>query len=204
MRRRRRRHYVDRVAQALVSLGHPACIRRSALALVTISATPRHRGSTRRASQRCRNPAHNERPASTVTCCRRARARQCLIRGAPPSRDRDATRRITASESSGPASSPTTSSATGLLYARPIAIGGRGGAPRVAANTDEARIPQTWVVGNADHCVAELARFIREYGITDLVTWAMPPGMRPERMNGSLERFFRNVVPRLKAAVAAF
>ena len=74
----------------------------------------------------------------------------------------------------------------------------------VAGNTDEARIPQTWVVGNADHCVAELSRFIREYGITDRVTWAVPSGIRPERMNGSLERFFRNVVPRLKAAVAAF
>ncbi len=30
---------------------------------------------------------------------------------------------------------------------------------------------------------------MREYGITDLVTWAVPPGMRPEQMNGSLERF---------------
>ena len=78
------------------------------------------------------------------------------------------------------------------------------GAGGVAGNTDEARIPQTWVVGNADHCVAELSGFIREYGITDLVTWAVPPGMRPEHMNGSLERFFRDVAPRLKAAVAAF
>ena len=58
--------------------------------------------------------------------------------------------------------------------------------------------------GQLNHCVAELSRFIREYGITDRVTWAVPSGIRPERMNGSLERFFRNVVPRLKAAVAAF
>ena len=91
----------------------------------------------------------------------------------------------------------------GKVY-RSFTPGTGAGGGGVAANTDEARIPQTRVVGNADHCVAELARFIREYGITDLVTWAMPPGMRPERMNGSLERFFRNVVPRLKAAVAAF
>lgn len=78
------------------------------------------------------------------------------------------------------------------------------GAGGVAGNTDSARIPQTWVVGNADHCVAELSGFIREYGITDLVTWAVPPGMRPEHMNAGLERFFRDVAPRLKAAAEAF
>jgi hypothetical protein len=44
---------------------------------------------------------------------------------------------------------------------------------------------------------------VREYGITDLVTWAVPPGMRPEQMNGSLERLVRDVAPRVKAAAAA-
>ncbi|MEI7712567.1 MAG: LLM class flavin-dependent oxidoreductase [Rhodospirillales bacterium] len=74
--------------------------------------------------------------------------------------------------------------------------GGHGG---VAGITEETRIPQTWVVGNADHCVAELAAFIREYGLTDIVTWAVPPGMRPEQMTPSLERFARDVAPRLRA-----
>ena len=73
----------------------------------------------------------------------------------------------------------------------------------VAGNTREASIPQTWVVGNVEHCVKELTSFVREYGITDLVTWAVPPGMRPEQMNGSLERFVRDVAPRVKAAAAA-
>jgi alkanesulfonate monooxygenase SsuD/methylene tetrahydromethanopterin reductase-like flavin-dependent oxidoreductase (luciferase family) len=73
----------------------------------------------------------------------------------------------------------------------------------VSGNTREASIPQTWVVGNVGHCVKELASFVREYGITDLVTWAVPPGMRPEQTNGSLERFVRDVSPRLKAAIAA-
>lgn len=36
-----------------------------------------------------------------------------------------------------------------------------------------------------------------------LVTWAVPPGMRPEQMNGSLESFVRDVAPRVKAAAAA-
>jgi hypothetical protein len=51
--------------------------------------------------------------------------------------------------------------------------------------------------------VKELTSFVREYGITDLVTWAVPPGMRPEQMNASLERFVRDVAPRVKAAAAA-
>jgi alkanesulfonate monooxygenase SsuD/methylene tetrahydromethanopterin reductase-like flavin-dependent oxidoreductase (luciferase family) len=76
------------------------------------------------------------------------------------------------------------------------AAGGHGG---VAGITEETRIPQTWVVGNADECVAELATFIREYGLTDIVTWGVPPGMRPEQMAPSLERFARDVAPRLRA-----
>jgi alkanesulfonate monooxygenase SsuD/methylene tetrahydromethanopterin reductase-like flavin-dependent oxidoreductase (luciferase family) len=76
------------------------------------------------------------------------------------------------------------------------AAGGHGG---VAGITEEARIPQTWVVGNADECVAQLAAFIREYGLTDIVTWAVPPGMRPEQTAPSLERFARDVAPRLRA-----
>jgi alkanesulfonate monooxygenase SsuD/methylene tetrahydromethanopterin reductase-like flavin-dependent oxidoreductase (luciferase family) len=60
------------------------------------------------------------------------------------------------------------------------------------------RIPQTWVVGGVEQCVAELSRFIAEHGITDMVTWAVPPGLRPEQVNRSLERFAREVAPRLR------
>lgn len=85
------------------------------------------------------------------------------------------------------------------VYARFQAeIGGGVSAGGVRGNTDAARIPQSWVVGDVEHCAAELGAFIREYGITDLVSWAVPPGMRPEQMNRSLERFFRDVVPRLR------
>jgi alkanesulfonate monooxygenase SsuD/methylene tetrahydromethanopterin reductase-like flavin-dependent oxidoreductase (luciferase family) len=82
----------------------------------------------------------------------------------------------------------------GQLYSRFFAEAGR----HVSWYRDESRIPQTWVVGNADHCVAELSAFIDEHGITDLVTWAVPPGLRPQQMNPSLERFAREVVPRLR------
>jgi alkanesulfonate monooxygenase SsuD/methylene tetrahydromethanopterin reductase-like flavin-dependent oxidoreductase (luciferase family) len=59
-------------------------------------------------------------------------------------------------------------------------------------------VPQTWIIGDVDHCVAELRDFIDAFGITDIVTMAVPPGLRPERMATSLERLFRDVVPRLK------
>ena len=67
----------------------------------------------------------------------------------------------------------------------------------------EDRIPQTWVVGGVEQCVTELSAFIVAHGITDLVTWAVPPGLRPAQMNRSLERFAREVAPRLRAMAGA-
>ncbi|MFU8816005.1 MAG: LLM class flavin-dependent oxidoreductase [Pseudomonadales bacterium] len=60
-------------------------------------------------------------------------------------------------------------------------------------------IPQTWIVGDVDHCVRELLGFIEAFGITDVVTMAVPPGLRAEQMSTSLERLFKEVVPRVKA-----
>lgn len=85
----------------------------------------------------------------------------------------------------------------GELYSRFFAESGQ---EQRSWYRDGDRIPQTWVVGDVEHCVAELSAFVAEHGLTDLVTWAVPPGMRPERMNASLERFARDVAPRLKAA----
>jgi hypothetical protein len=59
-------------------------------------------------------------------------------------------------------------------------------------------VPQAWIVGDVDHCVAELKQFIRTFGITDIVSMAVPPGMRAGDMSDSLERLFTQVVPRLK------
>ncbi len=81
------------------------------------------------------------------------------------------------------------------LYGRFFDEAGRGVAPM----QDKERIPQTWTIGNVDHCVAELSKFIADYSITDLVTWAVPPGLRPEQVNDSLHRFASEVAPRLKA-----
>lgn len=60
-------------------------------------------------------------------------------------------------------------------------------------------VPQTWIVGNVDHCVAELQQFIDTFGITDIVSMAVPPGLRSAQMQPSLEKLFTEVVPRLKA-----
>ncbi len=58
-------------------------------------------------------------------------------------------------------------------------------------------IPQTVVIGTPDECVAELQRFIDEYGITDIASSGLPPGVDPEMMGPMVERLAREVVPRL-------
>ena len=58
-------------------------------------------------------------------------------------------------------------------------------------------VPQRLIVGDADHCVDELTNFIREFGVTDIVTMAVPPGLRPDDMASSLEALFKEVVPRV-------
>ena len=61
------------------------------------------------------------------------------------------------------------------------------------------RVPQTWIVGNPDECVQEIVAFARKFAITDMVTMAVPPGLRPEQMAGSLERLFKEVAPQVRA-----
>jgi hypothetical protein len=60
-------------------------------------------------------------------------------------------------------------------------------------------IPQTWIVGDVETCVHQMSAFITEHSLTDFVTWAVPPGLRPQAMNTSLERLGREVIPRLRA-----
>ena len=64
-------------------------------------------------------------------------------------------------------------------------------------------VPQTWIVGNVDECVEQLDAFIADFGITDIVSMAAPPGLRLVQMVGSLEKLFREVVPRLKSLQAS-
>lgn len=63
-------------------------------------------------------------------------------------------------------------------------------------------VPQTWIVGDVDQCVAEIKAFVAAFGITDLVSMAVPPGLRAGQMASSLERLFRDVAPRVKMELA--
>lgn len=83
-----------------------------------------------------------------------------------------------------------------------LQLSAESGGEGLARANDPDVIPQTWVIGNADECVEELAGFIRAYGLTDVVTWGCPPGMHPEQMNPSLEAFATKVVPRLRRMFA--
>ncbi|MBV38848.1 MAG: hypothetical protein CMM23_09395 [Rhodospirillaceae bacterium] len=83
-------------------------------------------------------------------------------------------------------------------YANAFKASGRGAPP----DQDKERISQNWVVGDVDHCVEELNAFIKKNRVTDFVTWAVPPGLRPSDMRASLEQFAMEVVPRLKDAAA--
>jgi alkanesulfonate monooxygenase SsuD/methylene tetrahydromethanopterin reductase-like flavin-dependent oxidoreductase (luciferase family) len=62
-------------------------------------------------------------------------------------------------------------------------------------------IPQTWIVGDVDHCAAEIIQFAKDFHITDIVTMAIPPGLRAAQMSPSLERLFSQVVPKVKSAL---
>ncbi len=70
-----------------------------------------------------------------------------------------------------------------------------------AFDPQQQSIPQGWIVGDVEHCVREMTAFINEYGITDVVTWGAAPGLPPSAMNASLERFAKEVVPRVRANV---
>ena len=54
----------------------------------------------------------------------------------------------------------------------------------------DASVPQRLVIGDVEHCVAELKQFVLDYGITDIVSWAVPPGLRPAQLADSLEALF--------------
>ncbi len=74
---------------------------------------------------------------------------------------------------------------------------------QLAAGREHGRtIPQNWIVGGVEDCVAELTAFTQEFGITDVLLWGVPPGLAPEEMSDNLERFARTVMPRLRESAS--
>ena len=65
----------------------------------------------------------------------------------------------------------------------------------------EGRISQRIIVGDVATVAAELTDYILDHGFTDVVTWGAAPGLPPEHLTPSMERFAREVVPLVRAAV---
>ena len=60
-------------------------------------------------------------------------------------------------------------------------------------------IPQNVFVGNADACVTEIQRMRTTFGITDIASAGLPPGVDPSFMAGNLERLAHEVLPQIRA-----
>jgi alkanesulfonate monooxygenase SsuD/methylene tetrahydromethanopterin reductase-like flavin-dependent oxidoreductase (luciferase family) len=67
----------------------------------------------------------------------------------------------------------------------------------------EGRLDQRIIVGDVETCAAELTQYVLALGLTDVVTWGAVPGLPPDAMTPFMERFVREVVPIVKARVAA-
>jgi alkanesulfonate monooxygenase SsuD/methylene tetrahydromethanopterin reductase-like flavin-dependent oxidoreductase (luciferase family) len=65
------------------------------------------------------------------------------------------------------------------------------------------RINQRVFVGDVPACVDELTAFVQRYGLTDVVTWGSAPGLPPAALTPSMERFAAEVVPQVRANLAA-
>jgi alkanesulfonate monooxygenase SsuD/methylene tetrahydromethanopterin reductase-like flavin-dependent oxidoreductase (luciferase family) len=59
-------------------------------------------------------------------------------------------------------------------------------------------IPQTVIIGTAQECVSQLRSFVAAFGITDLATSGLPPGIEPAVMAANLERLANEVLPNLR------
>ena len=59
-------------------------------------------------------------------------------------------------------------------------------------------IPQNVIFGDATQVTQEIPEFINTYGITDIATSGLPPGIEPEFMAANLERLASEVIPNLR------
>ena len=58
-------------------------------------------------------------------------------------------------------------------------------------------IPQNVIIGTPREVISQLKAFIDAYGITDIATSGLPPGIATEFMAANLERLAREVIPEL-------
>ena len=61
-------------------------------------------------------------------------------------------------------------------------------------------MPQRLFVGDAEACVAEIQRMRQTFGVTDIVSAGLPPGVDPDFMDANLERLARDVLPHVRGS----
>lgn len=62
-------------------------------------------------------------------------------------------------------------------------------------------IPQGSFMGTVDECVSEITTFVREFGVTDIASSGLPPGVDPGFMAANLEQLAGRVLPRVRTAL---
>ncbi len=67
---------------------------------------------------------------------------------------------------------------------------------------DPGGIPQGAFMGTAEECAAEMVSFATEFGITDIASSGLPPGVDPEFMNTNVERLANEVLPVVRSQLA--
>jgi len=63
---------------------------------------------------------------------------------------------------------------------------------------DPDSIPQGVVVGSPDECIAQLQEFVDTFGITDIASSGLPPGLDEDFANRNIERLATEVLPALR------
>jgi len=63
-------------------------------------------------------------------------------------------------------------------------------------------IPQGSFMGTPDDCVAEMVSFAQEFGITDIASSGLPPGVDPDFMNANITRLAEEVLPMVRKQLA--
>jgi len=82
-------------------------------------------------------------------------------------------------------------------------LGAEAGPDSAGNLTGKERIPQRPIIGDVDSCVEQMTAFILENGFTDVVSWGYAPGLLPDVLTPGLLRYATEVVPRVRANVAA-
>ncbi|MEM9561003.1 MAG: LLM class flavin-dependent oxidoreductase [Actinomycetota bacterium] len=69
--------------------------------------------------------------------------------------------------------------------------------------TEPGGIPQNAFIGTPEECVEEMVSFATTFGITDIASSGLPPGVDPDWMGANVERLATEVLPEVRRRLAA-